>query len=147
MEFKEISNLTYCNCSEDNPGNNTCTNKWNRIIILDKNKNPIKDRTYLLDQKERLVTKIKRQRRRDLGKVTGKKKVPKNWKQIIENLDDPAFQSLNITNNPMLSPCESQSSTSANSDQETQQFDPLSYDKLISIDWLLNQPAELSSVF
>lgn len=146
MELGELMNLTYNNCSENNSsGDINGPNRWNRIIILDKNKNPIDDRVYLLDHKEKLITKIKRQRRRDLGKVTGKKKVPKNWKQIIEKLDDLELSS-NSMNSPVLSPCEFQSSSST-SDQETQQFDSLSFDKLISIDWLLNQPTELSTVF
>ena len=122
------------------------SSRWNRIIILDKDKNPIQDQIYYLDNKARLLTKLKRQKRRDLGKVTGKKKVPKNWKQIIENLDDPNFSSIKMLNNSIDIPSEPLSSSLSSSDQESQQYDALSLNRLISIDWLLNQPTEIPQV-
>ena len=126
--------------------NDLSSSRWNRIIILDQNKKPINDQIYYLDHKARLLTKLKRQKRRDLGKVTGKKKVPKNWKQIIENLDDPNFSSIKMLNNSIDIPSEPLSSSLSSSDQESQQYDALSLNRLISIDWLLNQPTEIPQV-
>lgn len=134
----------FCNAI-DNRSNKSesSSSRWNRIIILDSNKIPIPDQIYNLDNKARLLAKLKRQKRRDLGKVTGKKKVPKNWKQIIENLDDPRFSSIQILNNPLNLASEQQSSASFSSSE--QENEPLPFDKLISIDWLLNQPTEISA--
>lgn len=143
MELEDLFVLGNNDCVENEPAFGMSMKRWNKIIILDKNKNPIQDRIYVLNRKEKLVTKIRRQKRRDLGNVTGKKKIPKNWKQIIENLDDQDISN-NVVDNQIISSSESQSSIS---DQETSQIDSLTYDKLISIDWLLNQPAELSTVF
>lgn len=137
----------YYNNADIHPNKNeSSSSRWNKIIILDQFKNPIPDQIYDLDNKARLLTKLKRQKRRDLGKVTGKKKVPKNWKQIIENLDDPGFSSLQVLNESSSLTSDPPSSSSlSSSEQETQQFDTLTFDKLISIDWLLNQPTEISA--
>ena len=147
---QEQSQISIMNDHIDNyiTKNKSVTTRWNRIIILDKNKHPINDQIYYLDHKARLLTKFKRQKRRDLGKVTGKKKVPKNWKQIIENLDDAALSSLNILNESteLLSESPSNLLSSSDQDHETQQIDFLSFDKLISIDWLLNQPTAVSAI-
>ena len=126
--------------------NDLSSSRWNRIIILDQNKKPINDQIYYLDHKARLLTKLKRQKRRDLGKVTGKKKVPKNWKQIIENLDDPIYTPFHTLNDSIDIPSEPPSSSLESSEQESSQFDSVSLDKLISIDWLLNQPAIIPEI-
>ena len=126
--------------------NDLSSSRWNRIIILDQNKKPINDQIYYLDHKARLLTKLKRQKRRDLGKVTGKKKVPKNWKQIIENLDDSIYAPFQTLNDSINIPSEPPSSSLESSEQESSQFDSVSLDKLISIDWLLNQPAIMPEI-
>lgn len=125
--------------------NESTSSRWNRIIILDQNKNPIPDQIYQLDSKARLLTKLKRQKRRDLGKVTGKKKVPKNWKQIIENLDQSSISSVQILNDPLSLSSDPPSSSFL--EQETQPYESLPFDKLVSIDWLLNQPTDLLQVY
>ncbi|OHT01379.1 hypothetical protein TRFO_07632 [Tritrichomonas foetus] len=61
--------------------------KWSKIIIINKNtKGTICE--YKLDEKCRLTTKMKRQSRRDLGKMTGKRGIPRNKKRAMKKLEE-----------------------------------------------------------
>ena len=108
--------------------------KWCKILILDQNK-AIQEE-YQLDRKAKLLTKLKRQKRRNLGKMTGKKSLPKDWKKQIREFEEFSRQEAIQANSLQLQ----NTASSENENEVFQNEGQLTFDELVSIDWLLNGP-------
>ncbi|OHT07678.1 hypothetical protein TRFO_24100 [Tritrichomonas foetus] len=101
--------------------------------------------------------------------MTGKKALPKNWKQTIEELDDNTAYSQNSSsssetsnfsndsvnlfsetmdhqNSPSISSSSSSEQIQENSNFHNDKQMMMSFEDLISIDWLLNQPQSVTTI-
>ena len=135
---------------------------WRKIIVFDHNLEEIA--MYPLDRNAKLLVKMKRQQRRNLGKVTGKRGIPRNKKSAIKKLLKlfPELDSSNENNMNDVIPVnqhskayslendDSGTETKVSNEENHQSSDlipPLynNIEYLTSIHWLLNNPPEVSS--